>query len=85
MCNQSVGLVQGAMEEAGIATVSINLLGDVARKVRPPRSLIVPFRFGHPLGRPNDAAQQRQVITEALDLLLTAELPVFANLSTSGI
>ena len=76
MCNQAVGLIQGAVEGAGIATVSLNLLEDVARKVKPPRTLVVPFPFGYPLGKPLDAALQRRVILQALRLLKRTDLPV---------
>ena len=76
MCNQAVGLIQGAMEDAGIATVSLNLLEEVARKVRPPRTLVVPFPFGYPLGKPHDPAFQREVILQALRLLERTDLPV---------
>lgn len=55
MCNQSVGLIAGIIEQAGIATIGLSLLKMVTRKVRPPRSLHVPFPFGYPLGKPNDA------------------------------
>ena len=69
MCNQSVGLIQRAVEAAGIATVSITLIEDITRKVRPPRALAVPYGFGHPLGEPNNPELQHAIITEALALL----------------
>lgn len=80
MCNQSVGLIAGAIERAGIPTVSLSLLLMVTKKVRPPRSLYVPFQFGYPLGKPNDAELQRQIIRAALNLLeITEELPILRN------
>ncbi len=79
MCNQAVGLIQGVLESEGIATVSISLLQDVARKVRPPRALWVPFSFGYPLGKPNDAALQRKVILQCLELLNRTDLPVLES------
>ena len=69
MCNQSVGLIQRAVEAAGISTVSITLIEDITRKVRPPRALAVPYGFGHPLGEPNNPELQHAIITEALALL----------------
>ena len=57
------------METRGISTVVIQLLREVAEKVRPPRALFVPFKHGFPLGEPNNPELQRQVITRALDLL----------------
>jgi hypothetical protein len=69
MCNQAVGLVAGELERQGVSTVAIQLLHEVAEKVRPPRALLVPFRHGYPLGRPNDPQLQHAVIEAALRLL----------------
>ena len=69
MCNQAVSLIAAELERQGIATVCIILLRFVAERVRPPRALAVPFRHGYPLGAPNDAALQRDVVLKALSLL----------------
>lgn len=74
MCNQAVGLIAGELERSGIATVAIQLLREVAEKVRPPRALFVPFRHGYPLGAAGDAPLQRKVIVSALALLETADV-----------
>ncbi len=79
MCVQTVGLVQAALERSGIATVSITLLRDVTATLRPPRALSVPFRFGYPLGAPDDADLQRRVILAALALLDRDDLPVLTD------
>ncbi|HET9179931.1 MAG TPA: hypothetical protein VFQ24_16370 [Terriglobia bacterium] len=80
MCNQSVGLIAGIIEQAGIATIGLSLLKMVTRKVRPPRSLHVPFPLGYPLGEPNDARLQQQVVRAALNLLQsTDELPILQD------
>ncbi|MBT5161958.1 MAG: hypothetical protein HOL89_19300, partial [Alphaproteobacteria bacterium] len=42
------------LEEEGIATTIISLIRVHSEKVRPPRSLFVPFELGRPLGAPND-------------------------------
>ncbi len=68
MCTQSVGLLAGVLEAAGIATVCIALLRGVALTMRIPRSLAVPFPFGAPLGG-GGPRRQREVIAQALDLL----------------
>jgi hypothetical protein len=60
MCTQSVGLVAGVLEAAGIATTCVALVRSVAERVRPPRALAVPFPFGAPLGRAHDAPAQRR-------------------------
>jgi hypothetical protein len=74
MCNQAVCLVAAELERRGIATVAIQLLREVAAKVRPPRVLFVPFKHGHPLDTPGDAAKQHAVIEAALRLLEDASL-----------
>jgi hypothetical protein len=64
-----VGLVAAELERRGIATVAIQLLREVAERVRPPRALWVPFPHGFPLGEPGNAAAQRLVIGAALAML----------------
>jgi hypothetical protein len=69
MCNQAVCLVAAELERRGIATVVIQLLREVAERVRPPRALFVPFKHGYPLDTPGDAAKQHAVLEAALRLL----------------
>ncbi len=77
-----MGLVAAELERQGIATVAIQLLRDVAERVRPPRALCVPFPHGYPLGVPGDAVGQRRVIESALRLLEDPSLvpPVLVEL-----
>ena len=56
------------LERQGIATVAIQLLREVAERMRPPRALFVPFRHGYPLDAPDDPERQRVVIEAALSL-----------------
>ncbi len=77
MCNQSVGLIASVIEKTGIPTVGLSLLREVTEKVRPPRSLFVPYPMGSPLGKPNDAESQRRVLQAALSLLQARDdLPI---------
>jgi len=69
MCHQSVGLVQSVIEKAGIPSVSITLLREVTRRVRPPRALFVDRPLGYPLGEPGNAPLQKEIIKAALELL----------------
>jgi len=69
MCHQSVGLIQSLIENAGIPTASITLLPEVTERVRPPRALVVDRPLGYPLGAPNDANLQKQIIRSALAML----------------
>ncbi len=84
MCNQAVCLVAAELERRGIATVAIQLLREVAKRVRPPRALITPFRHGYPLDRPNDPTRQAAVIETALQLLEqpSAEPPLLREFET---
>ena len=75
MCNQSVGLIQRAIEAVGISTVSITLVEQITKQVKPPRALVVPYRFGHPLGEPNNPELQHTLIAEALALLSDVATP----------
>ncbi len=74
MCNQAVSLVAAELERHGIATVAIQLLRNVAKRVRPPRALFVPFRHGYPLDVPLNSARQHAVIEAALRLLEISDL-----------
>ena len=55
-------------ERQGISTVTLQLLREVAERVRPPRSLFVPYRHGYPLDAPGDPERQHVVIEAALRL-----------------
>ena len=64
------------LEANGIATTAISLVREHSEKVKPPRTLFVPFPFGHALGRPNDPALQHRVLRAALDLFAAPSGPV---------
>ncbi len=76
---QTVGLIQAAIERAGITTVSISLLHEVTDVLRPPRALFVPYKLGFPLGEPNSAALQHRIIGAALSLLARNDVPVIED------
>ena len=69
MCNQTVSLIAAELEQRGISTVVIQLLREVAIRVRPPRALFVPFLHGFPLAAADDPARQLAVIESALSML----------------
>ena len=79
MCVQTVGLIQAAIERAGITTVSISLLHEVTDVLRPPRALFVPYKLGFPLGEPNNPALQHRILAAALALLPRNDLPVIED------
>ena len=84
MCNQSVGLIQRAVEEVGISTVSITLVESIVKKIKPPRALLVPYPFGYPLGEPNNPALQHAIIAEALALFKCDQIPPILEVSQQG-
>ena len=66
MCPQTVGLIAAELERRGIATVCVQPVRHIAERVRPPRSLLVPFRLGRPLGHPSDPKAQHHAIWQAI-------------------
>lgn len=79
MCNQSVGLIQRAIEYAGMTTVSISLLREITEKTRPPRALYVPYPLGYPLGEPNNPDLQTRIMRAAFALLPRTDFPVLED------
>ncbi|MDE0014640.1 MAG: hypothetical protein OXU51_00515 [Candidatus Poribacteria bacterium] len=78
-------MIQRAVEEVGISTVSITLVESLTKKIKPPRALAVPYGFGHPLGEPNNPELQHAIIAEALTLLEdTKEPPILKVMDTLG-
>ncbi len=82
MCNLAVGLIGAEIERQGIPTVSITLLREVTEIIRPPRALFVPFLLGFPLGKPNDAELQNQIIDSALNLLSENAVPILRDFTS---
>lgn len=70
-----MGLIQRAIEQAGIATIGISIVRDYSEKVRPPRTVFVRWPFGHPLGEPGNVRQQRAVLCEAFKALYAIAEP----------
>jgi hypothetical protein len=70
-----VGLIARTIEAAGIPTVAVIGLREIAEKVRPPRTVHLKWPFGHPLGAPGNRAQQLSVIYYALRALYTIDEP----------
>ncbi len=63
------------IEGAGIPTVTVTMMPDVADRVLLSRIVGVQFPSGHPFGVPGDRAMQRQVAEAAVDLLAGATEP----------
>ena len=67
------------LEDEGIATTQISLIKEHTKKMQPPRALWVTFPLGRPLGNPNDPEFQRDVLSQALNLLQRPEGPVLVD------
>ena len=72
--------IQNAIETAGIATVSINLMPDIARRAAVPRCVGVEMPYGHPCGHAGDAAEQTAILRATLRLLNDATEPTVVEL-----
>ena len=55
MCTIAVSGLAHYFEGAGIPTVVIALIPQHAERIKPPRTLAVPFILGRPFGSPGDA------------------------------
>jgi hypothetical protein len=74
-----VSVLARVFEEAGLTTVSLALVREHAERVKPPRALFVPFPFGYPLGKPDEAAFQHRILRAAFDLLQAQAGPVLED------
>ena len=70
-----MGLIQRAVEAAGIATISISLSAEVSRKVKPPRAVYTALPLGHPLGFPGETHRQLQILRFLLKYLRQIDTP----------
>lgn len=66
-------------EGEGLATTGLSLVREHAEHSRPPRSLWVPFDFGHPLGLPGDSEGQLDVLRQTLALFDRPSGPVLED------
>lgn len=60
------------IERAGIPTVVVTMMPDLAMAQLAPRVVGVEFPFGHPFGMPHDRKTQRRVLETALTVLAGA-------------
>ncbi|WP_420452987.1 hypothetical protein [Ilumatobacter sp.] len=65
-------------EAAGLSTIVLASMREVAERMAPPRALHCEFPLGRPLGHPGDAAFQRDVLVRAF-ALLDAQGPVLES------
>jgi D-proline reductase (dithiol) PrdB len=63
------------LEEHGISTVVVNQNRQQPERIRPPRCLLLHYPYGRPFGQPHDHDQQRVLVEDALNLLVTVSEP----------
>lgn len=80
-----MGLVQAALETAGVTTTGITNVAEISELIGVPRALDVPWPLGRTMGEPDNATLQRAVLSQALALTDRDDLPVLeAYVSDSG-
>jgi hypothetical protein len=80
MCHRSVGLVQSAIEAAGMSTVSVSMRPEISLAMKMPRAAYVRFPLGNPFGEPGRADQQARILEDLFQLLETADEPQVVEL-----
>lgn len=70
-----MGLIQFAIEKAGIPTISITHLAELTKKVRVPRSLHVRFPLGRSFGRAGEHYMQYQILQDSIHYLSEINVP----------
>ena len=75
MCHQTVGLIQGRIEKAGIPCVSVTLRPEITIHTRVSRSVYLRFPMGRPIGEPHQVDAQRMVVKALLSVLASATEP----------
>ena len=70
-----MGVLGHFIEEEGLPTAGISLIRIHTEIIRPPRALWVPFELGRPLGPPDNAAFQRQVLLALIGMFEAPDGP----------
>jgi D-proline reductase (dithiol) PrdB len=81
LCHQSVGLVARALELAGVPTITLSVVKDVAESVRPPRVALYDGKLGAVSGLPSFPEHQRRILDEALRLIEPMDQAGIRNLA----
>jgi len=70
-----VGLVQRAIEAAGISTITLSVIPDFTASVGAPRVAALQYPLGRPFGEPDDVDQQLAILRAALGALESIKTP----------
>ncbi len=74
-CNQSAGLVARRLERAGLSTICLMTIREVAQALRLPRAAFINFPFGRPFGPAFVSPLHRQISGDLLDALRRLDRP----------
>lgn len=77
MCHQSVGLVQAAIERAGLSTVSVTVRPEITLRSGVPRAAYLRAATGNLFGSPDQRDVQLEVLRSVLGVLVAADRPGF--------
>lgn len=69
ICHQSLGIIQDACEQAGIATISITLKPEVTQFMNIPRAIYIRYPYGYPVGPAFNPCLQKEILQKSLDLI----------------
>jgi hypothetical protein len=70
-----VGLIQRAIESAGIPTISVTLSRGISQKVKPPRAVFTGFPLGHPFAFAHQRFRQLQLLRLMLQYVEKLDQP----------
>ena len=70
-----MGLIQNAIEEAGISTISLTAHPHITKMVGAPRAIYMRFPQGNLLGQAFNPEQQRTILRTALETVVTLKTP----------
>ena len=66
-------------EAAGLSTVVLTPMKDIAERMKVPRALYTAFPVGRPLGKPRDKTFQSEVLKAAFCLLEAPKGPIISD------
>jgi hypothetical protein len=72
-------VIARVLEERGLSTVALSLVREHSVRIKPPRTVWVPFPFGISVGHRNDAREQRAVLDLAFSTLTAPDGPVLLD------
>ena len=68
-----MGLVQRELEQAGFVTVGISLVKEISERIKPPRTLLLRYPFGHPFGEPFHTEQHLRIVKDCFNCIEIAQ------------